>query len=273
MPLTLESIREAVSNAGLSGKAVCLHSSLRSFGPVDGGPDTVIDGFLAEGCTLLVPAFAYGFGVSPPEDPAMRPARNGTTYYDFPPAPPGPPSVYTPESPFISRSMGAIPAALIGREGRVRGGHPLNSFAALGPLAAELVAGQRPLHVYAPLEALTRLGGSVVLAGVGLTRMTLLHLAEQRAGRTPFRRWYAGPQGETLMAEVGSCSEGFDKLEPALAPLINEQQAGESHWRILPAAQALDAAAAAIRRDPMITHCGNPGCNRCNDAVAGGPIL
>lgn len=273
MTVTVGLIAAAVRNAALSGKVICLHSSFRSFGPVDGGPATIIDGFLTEGCTLLVPTFSFGFGVSPPDDPALRPARNGSNYDAFPPASPGPSTLYTPESPLVSRSMGVIPATLLHREGRVRGAHPLNSFAALGPLAAELVAGQRPLRVYAPLEALARLGGSVVLAGVGLTRMTLLHLAEKLAGRTPFRRWYAGPSGETLMAEVGSCSDGFDRLEPALTPLMTERLVGESRWRILPAASALEAAAGAIRRDPMITHCGNPDCDRCRDAVLGGPIL
>lgn len=42
----------------------------------------------------------------------------------------------------------------------------------------------------------------------------------------------------------------------------------------LPVTQAeIQAAlAAAIRADPQITHCGNPDCERCNDALLGGPF-
>jgi aminoglycoside 3-N-acetyltransferase len=43
--------------------------------------------------------------------------------------------------------------------------------------------------VFGPLRALRERDGWVVLAGVGLTSMTLLHVAEIEAGRKPFIRW------------------------------------------------------------------------------------
>jgi hypothetical protein len=48
---------------------------------------------------------------------------------------------------------------------------------------------------------------------------------------------------------------------------------GRSEWKSLPAGEALARAAAAIRDDPWVTHCGAPACARCDDAVAGGPVL
>ena len=67
--------------------------------------------------------------------------------------------VYAPDAPDIDRAdMGAIPAAVLAMPGRVRGNHPLCSFAAIGPLADELVAAQQPLHVFAPLRALAEAG-------------------------------------------------------------------------------------------------------------------
>jgi len=169
--------------------------------------------------------------------------------------------------------MGAIPAAVLAMPGRVRGRHPLDSFAAIGPRAAELVSGQTASNVYAPLKALARVDGFVLLMGVGLERLTLLHLAEESAGRVLFRRWANDPEGRPSAVEVGGCSEGFGRLEPHLRPIVRKVKVGQSLWTLLPAAQAVSLAADAIRSDPSITHCGDAACERCRDAVAGGPIL
>jgi aminoglycoside 3-N-acetyltransferase len=111
-----------------------------------------------------------------------------------------------------------------------------------------------------------------VLIGVGLTRMTLIHLAEKRSGRNPFPRWANGADGVPMMVEAGSCSEGFLKLEPALAPVTKERRVRDSRWQILPAKAAMNIATHAIRRNQRITHCGQR-CDRCDDAVRGGPTL
>jgi len=65
------------------------------------------------------------------------------------------------------------------------------SFTGLGAFAHPLVDPQAPQSAYAPLEALVQYGGAIVVMGVGLTTMTFLHYAEQRAGRFPFVRWAA----------------------------------------------------------------------------------
>lgn len=268
--VTTADLRAAIVALGLAGRCLCVHSSLRSFGHVAGGSDAVLDALLAEGCTILVPAFTDSYGVPPPPD--QRPARNGWDYDRYAGPTGGIGRVYTPESGEIERGLGAIPAAVVARAGRSRGNHPLNSFAALGPRAAWLVATQRPHHVYAPLERLAEAGGWIVLLGVGLTRMTFLHLAEQRAGRNLFLRWANDAAGQPRTAEVGSCADGFDAFDAHLAPLVREITVGASHWRAYPARETLAATVAAIRADPAMTHCGDPECERCNDAVAGGPI-
>src|SRR5439155_25421802 len=56
-----------IRRLGLPGRAVCMHSSLRSLGHVVGGAYAVVDAFLAESCTLLVPSFSFRFLVLPPE--------------------------------------------------------------------------------------------------------------------------------------------------------------------------------------------------------------
>ena len=64
--VTLDDIRGTVSHLGLAGKAVCLHSSLRSFGWVEGGASAVVDAFLFEESTLLVPTFSWCYSVFSP---------------------------------------------------------------------------------------------------------------------------------------------------------------------------------------------------------------
>jgi aminoglycoside 3-N-acetyltransferase len=267
-PVGLEELRAGIRALGLCERPVCVHSSLRSFGTVEGGAATVVAAFLEEACTLLVPTFsARVFGVAAPE--GMRPARNGLDY-DAATDSPGAARVFTPAANDVSPSMGAIPAAVLARPERVRGDHPLCSFAAVGPDAASLVGSQRPLDVYAPLRLLAARDGFVLLIGVGLERLTLIHLAEERAGRTLFRRWANAADGRPMEVETGGCSDGFARFEPVLGPLAREARVGESGWRAFPARASLEAAAEAIRRDPAITHCGSADC-RCNDAVAGGP--
>lgn len=265
--VTGEDLREGIGALGLAEATICVHSSLRSFGRVEGGAGAVVDAFLAEGCTLMVPAFsAQAFVLAPPAE--MRPERNGIDY-GVPHESPGRDKVYSPDGNEISPTMGAIPAAVLARPERLRGDNALCSFAAVGA-HPDLVSEQRPLDVYAPLRILAARDGFVLLIGVGLERMTLLHLAEERAGRTLFRRWANAPDGLPTEVEVGSCSDGFGNLEPVIGPLARERTVGSSRWRAFPARATLERAAEAIRERPEITHCGRPDCLRCADAVAGG---
>ncbi|MBV8194340.1 MAG: AAC(3) family N-acetyltransferase [Candidatus Dormibacteraeota bacterium] len=266
-----EDVAGELARAGVGNVALCLHSSLSSFRHLEDGPASVVDALVLRRVTVLVPAFSWdAFAVWPP--PAhLRPDRNGTSYAGVISQETG--SAFAPGCGEIDADMGAIPKEILGRSTHIRGDHPLCSFAALGPGAVSLVGQQTWLDVHAPLAVLVERGGLVALAGVGLDRMTLIHLAEQRAGRTPFRRWARAADGPVQMVSVGGCSEGFGNLEPVLAPLGRSVMIAGSTWRIFPAAVALAAAVSAIRADPRITHCAGLSCERCNDAVSGGPIV
>ncbi|MGH2837768.1 MAG: AAC(3) family N-acetyltransferase [Thermoleophilaceae bacterium] len=271
MPLTLEDVTRGISRVGLGSRPVCLHSSLSSFGHVDGGPTTIVDAFLADGRTLLVPTFSWeAYAVTQPP-PRLRPARNGTRYDQLPAK--RQLAVFSPTHDDVDRAIGAIPAEVLARPGRQRGNHPLCSFSAIGPESARLTKPQTPTDVYAPLDVLARRDGFVVLAGVGLDSMTLLHRAEEVAGRTLFRRWARVASGDIAMVAVGGCSQGFGRFDDVLRTIETRVKVGRSTWRVLPAQVALEIAAAAIKRNPAITSCGAPGCERCADAVLGGPSL
>jgi aminoglycoside N3'-acetyltransferase len=264
-------MQAALRSLGVAGSPVCAHASLRSFGYAAGGARTLIDAFLHAGCTLLVPSFSWSFAVPPPPDQHVP--QNGWQYAAYPGPTSGLGRIYTPQTTEVDRDMGALAAAVVAHPDHVRGDHPLCSFSAVGDQGADLIDAQRPDDVYAPLMTLTRRNGFVLLIGVGLDKLTLLHLAEKEAGRRLFRRWANNREGQPVAAEVGGCSAGFPKLEAELHPLIQTITVGQSTWQLLPARTALKCATAAIRANSAITHCGDPSCDRCTDAVAGGPLL
>ncbi len=268
MRVAAQGITDGLRSLGVAGQVICVHSSLRSFGPVAGGADAVIDGVLAADCTLLAPTFSDAHEVRSPPGAGYE----GNAYGD-PLSWPSDAPPFSPGSTVIDRDMGAIPAAVLGRSDRQRGDHPLCSFAAVGAYAGELVQDQSALDVYGPLRALSDAAGWVVLMGVGLTSMTLVHLAERQAGRNLFRRWGKGSDGTVWEVECGGCSLGFGKLAPVLEPLKTTATVGQSDWIAYPALEALNALTAAILAQPKITHCGRTACRRCDDMAAGGPLL
>lgn len=269
-----QTLINAIYSFGLQNAAVCIHTSMRSFGDeIEGGADGLAETFLESGCTVLVPTFSDIYEEKPV--PGLMPPQNGAGDYSFflsqtcDPA-----QIFTPASNAITvEEMGLFPYYMLHRADRQRGNHPLNSFAAVGREAERLIAQQNARDVYAPLEALCASGGYVLLMGTGLESATILHYAEQCAGRTPLIRWANDRAGNVMPVSAGSCSDGFEKLRPYLAEEEKCVTVGESLWRCYRAAQMVEICARIIRENPQITHCSDPSCSRCNDAILGGPQL
>ena len=267
MSVTKQDIKKAINETGLSGEIVCVHSSLSSFGEVEGGADAVIGAFLEEGCTMLAPSFSYDYYIPTVE----KVKQNGLDYEAEPFKSNG--LVYNTEISGISSDMGAIPRAMVNTTGRYRGNHPTNSFVALGPDAEKLISCQTAENVYAPFQKMMEKRGKIVLMGVGLTRMTAIHYAEKLSGRELFVRWASDEKGNPIRIREGSCSEGFDKLDSYVEKIEKRITVGKSLWRIFPIRETVEACAGAIRQDSYITHCADENCIRCNDMQKGGPIL
>ena len=266
MPVTKSDIRKAISENSLSGEIICIHSSLRSFGEVIGGADTVINAFLEEGCTILAPSFSYDFQI-PREDFIEQNALDDEWVIKTHKR------VYTTDTVEISSDMGAIPRAMVNTPGRYRGIHPTNSFVALGPKAEELVNCQTFENVYAPFQKMMDKKSKIVMIGVDLTKLTAIHYAEQLSGRELFIRWALDKKGRPARIREGSCSEGFNNLAAATAQFEKQVTVGNSLWRIFPIYETVNACAEAIMQNSGITHCETPDCTRCNDMQKGGPIL
>lgn len=260
---------QAIDHFGIAGKPVCIHAAMRSFGARMEG---LLEAFLDCGCTVMVPSFTDMFE-APPVAQWMPPQNGAGDYSYFYSKEYADVGVYTPACNKLTiEEMGAFVAMVLAEPDRERGNNALNSFAAVGKLAQTLVAEQTNEDVYAPLEKLYALDGYVLLMGVGLDSATAIHYAEQVAGRQPFVRWARGEQG-TVGVRAGGCSEGFEKLAPMLKPYEQQVTVEKSLWRCYRIRDLVDTCVKAIREDPHITHCGDPDCSRCNDAVLGGPIL
>src|SRR5439155_12628373 len=72
-------IIEGLRRLGLTTKPLAVHSSLRSFGQVEGGAETVISALQSVCRTVLMPGFQCAANkVLPP--PEQRPQQNGCDY-------------------------------------------------------------------------------------------------------------------------------------------------------------------------------------------------
>ena len=285
-PVSLDDLRMAIRFMGVGGEVVCLHSRLGSFPWVGDGygnlglARAIVGLFLDAGCTLVVPTYTDHFSCPPPD--GVSPARNAVSrnagsawryhslirqsWRDR-----GLPEGYTKSTRMVDmKSMGIVPVVVANWPGRSRGGHPLMSFSAVGPRAREVVRLQTPSKPHGHFDAVDRF----LMMGTPFERLTLIHYAEQRSGRQLFVRWArVGQAAKVTAVRYGGCSEGFGRLGPILRPLAREAYVGDSRWLALPREAALDAATTAIRDAPEITRCAADRCERCDDMIAGGPLL
>lgn len=268
MTVIFDDITNGIKSAGLTNSVIALHSSLKSFGRVEGGPDTVVRAFLESGCTLVAPTFSYECAV-------MRPLKiypqNG---WDSREESQNEPDDFSPAWNNITASeMGAIPTHILKMPNRVRGRHPIDSLSAIGPLAKAIIETQDFLNIFGPYKWMrSQLNTYLLLMGVGFNRATPIHFAEELAGHRLFRRW-GKYEGQIVETELGGCSEGFDKLRPVVQEIEKTVQVGQSQWLIYPFKEFVDRTSAAIAANPEITRCDEGDCPRCPDAIKGGPIL
>lgn len=274
MNLDKQDFIDAIDSLGINGSEVCIHSSMKSFrANIKCGIEGIINSFLDQKCTIMVPTFSDIYEARP--IPKYMPERNGAGDYSY-----FFNKTYADAEPFEATSkeisvedMGIFSKCVLDNSKSVRGNHPLNSFTALGRHAGRLVSCQTWRDVYAPFKQLCEDDGYVLLIGVGLSSATIIHYAEQVAGRHPFIRWSVDKNKEVSPVSAGGCSEGFDHFNNALCNFVKKVKVAESEWKCYKARDIVDACSECIRKNPEITHCGDICCDRCNDAVQGGCIL
>ena len=281
MSVTQQEIVAGLDQLGLGRtSAAIVHSSLKSFGHVDGGAEAVGQA-LADVCgTMLIPAGTWDLtGIDSPPG-LLRPMNAyepaGTwAAFDRKLSEATPFSLDLP----IDRWLGTIPEAIRQTQPHERSTHPLFSYAAVGADAARLVDAQKLDWPLGPIEELERLDGVVLLLGVAHTSNTTIHLAEQRLGRSRFYR-YAKIDGSWLeLPNIPGESHRFDAIEPDLRGHTREVFIGECRARVIPIREVLAATRRQILADPRALLCDDePSCRcqaayeqrlRCTDGAAG----
>jgi aminoglycoside 3-N-acetyltransferase len=266
--ITEQQIAAGLEQLGLDRtSAVIAHSSLKSFGHVDGGAEAVARALVGACGTVMVPAGTWDLtGIDPP--PGLNRPRNA-----YEPSRSWPEfdqklseaKAFTKSLP-IDRWLGTIPEALRLTQPHERSTHPLFSYAAVGAEAARLIGAQELDWPLGPIEELANLDGTVLLLGVDHTSNTTMHLAEQQLGRSRFYR-YAKIDGSWLeLPNIPGASHRFDAIEPDLRPHTREVFIGNCRARTIPVRAVIAAARRQILADPRALLCDDDPACRCTAA-------
>lgn len=211
------------------GHLVQVHSSLSSFGYVEGGAEAVVDALIAAvgpTGTVMVPTFNHGqaeiFDVN------STPSVNG-----------------------------AITEALRKRPQAKRSVHPTHPYAAIGPMAEWLTGEHLELDTFdrnSPLGKLADKGGWVLLLGVGMNSNTAAHVGETLA-RVPCIGYrenpgkVVGPDGALRQAwsvlwRDGPCLLEWDPLEQAMrdTDMIADGRIGDAQVMLMKALDVVQTA-------------------------------
>jgi aminoglycoside 3-N-acetyltransferase len=267
--VTKQSIADGLRALGLdSSSAAIVHSSLRSFGAVQGGAPAVCRALVGVCGTLLFPAGTWDLTGIPAPPGLVRPhnaVRTAESWADFDAALDRA-TPYAADLP-IDRALGQIPEVMRRGFAHRRSPHPLLSYLAVGHYADELIGAQRTDWPLGPLEALAARGGDVLLLGVSHTVNTTIHLAEQRLGRSRFYRYAKAAPGVWMeLPNIPGHSHRFDDIERELASATREVLIGTCRARRIPVADVLAATERLITADPTALLCEDREC-RCFAAL------
>ncbi|MGL1902817.1 MAG: AAC(3) family N-acetyltransferase [Fibrobacterales bacterium] len=270
MTTTTADITSFLDTYNLNNRVIAIHSAFSALSaPQDNSlnPEQLLEIFLSRGNTIVAPTHSWDF-LTPPDE-MHRPLRNAWNYAgqwaykDMPP--------FTPDTKEIDSDMGVFSKTVLNHTDAVRGNNALCSFTAVGPLAQEICGSQTNLNVAAPLREIVAHSGVILCIGVLLTKLTLIHYAEECIGGKPFLRWTEASDHKTVPVSVGGCSEGFQALLPIIKKATINTTMGSAKTMIIEASPALTLLTEGLTKHPGITRCSDH-CPVCNDRIAGGPL-
>ncbi len=159
-----------------AGDLVCVHSSYKSIGPVDGGANTVIDALIetvGPKGTLMFPAFTFYL------------LEQDAPVFDFEKSP---------------SCVGFLSELFRTEYAEQRSVHVSHSYSVRGPLTKELCAHSEditPCDAATPLGKLLAMGGKILMIGCSYNCLTAVHVIEE-TNHVPYVRFKAMP-GATIM--------------------------------------------------------------------------
>lgn len=267
--LRKEDIINFIKSNHLENEVLSIHMAIRSLGEIEGGLDTLIDTFIACGCTIMGPTHSWSFllDTTKNEIPFNKKFKSFSerawnfkdikqSYSD---------DVFDVKCTQADRELGFFSSYLAKHPDRKRSNNPLGSFCAIGPKAEEIVWGEN--HFYQPLRKLVELKGKVVLMGIDVDKMTLIHSIKEKAGSQMLMRWVKSGDNDLSWVAGGGCSAGFKKLNPYLQKLVSESQLGEATIKILDAQKVEDVLLPIIQQEEgNFPTCDDDNCKLCQEA-------
>jgi aminoglycoside 3-N-acetyltransferase len=161
-----------------NGQNIIVHTSMKSFGFVCGGPQIIIEALIelvGKDGTIIMPTQTWknmdpAYGVHWEEPIEWWDIRDNWPAYD---------KDITP-----TNTMGAVAEMFRKWSGVLRSDHPVRSFAAWGKNAQYLINNHDLSDIFgesSPIGKLYDLDGYVLLLGTGYDKNTSIHLADERA--------------------------------------------------------------------------------------------
>jgi aminoglycoside 3-N-acetyltransferase len=256
--VTVKDIVGGLRRLGVNpGEVLFCHSSLSSFGHVEGGPETVIRALseaVGEEGTVAIPTFSYSF---PPERPPWKPTTSPS-------------------------QVGRVTEVFRTSPGVLRTDQPSHSVSACGPQAAFITrpyGNLRPYDRLGPFGKMYRLGTRILFLGCGTSPNSTLHACEDWAEMP-----YLGPTEVHVRETDGSVRRfalqkmpvghrdfyrGRDwrkaKVNQRLAQrgLLTEVTIGRAEAVAIWARELVDACMDVFAGEPDLLLCDNPGCEFC----------
>ena len=226
------------------GDAILVHSSLSSFGYVEGGADTVIDALLetvGKSGTVVVPTFTAT---------EQHSARN--------------PPVFSPST--TPSLAGRIPETFRKRPEAIRSRDPTHSVAVIGAKAVYLTQDHEkcitPCGIGSPYLKLAEIDGYILFIGVGLECNTTFHAVEELAN-VPYHLQLDWVYGRIInddgTAEVvkqkihlWTAKTDFWKMEPIFLSdgIMKKGKIGNATVRLVRAKPMIDPTLKLVEKDP-----------------------
>jgi aminoglycoside 3-N-acetyltransferase len=249
-------LKSAFKELKLADKPVIVHSSLKRFGPIECGPQTVMQAILATTHGLMVPTFTYMTMVTP----GVGPENNGLTYgsgHDL-----NKMAIPFHHNLQPDKMMGSLPRTLLFHEGSSRTAHPILSFGGIG--LDHILITQTLREPLAPIGALANHDGWVILINVDHSVNTSIHYAEKLAGRRQFLRWAIVENRIVECPGFPGDSTGFTEIEECLRDDTRRVQVNNAVIQALPLQRLFAAVQDLIKKDPLALLCQQGDCERCN---------